>query len=35
MKDLEQDMLSIQKQKNNELERELILLEKRKKILGL
>ena len=35
MNDLAQDMLNIQKQKNDELEKEIILLEKRNQILGL
>lgn len=35
MNDLVQDMLSIQKQKNEELEKEIMLLEKRNRILGL
>ena len=35
MNDLIQDMLNIQKQKNNELEKEIMLLEKRNQILGL
>ena len=35
MNDLTQDMLNIQKQKNDELEKEIMLLEKRNQILGL
>jgi len=35
MNDLAQDMLNIQKQKNDELEKEIMLLEKRNQILGL
>lgn len=35
MNDLAQKMLSIQKQKNEELEKEIMLLEKRNQILGL
>lgn len=35
MNDLAEDMLNIQKQKNDELEKEIMLLEKRNQILGL
>ena len=35
MNDLAQDMLNIQKQKNDELEKEIMLLEKRNQIFGL
>ena len=35
MNDLAQDMLNIQKQKNDELEKKIMLLEKRNQILGL
>ena len=35
MNDLAQDMLNIQKQKNDEIEKEIMLLEKRNQILGL
>jgi len=35
MNDLTQDMLNIQKQKNDELEKKIILLKKRNQILGL
>ena len=35
MNDLVQDMLNIQKQKNEELEKEIMLLEKRNRILNL
>jgi hypothetical protein len=35
MNDFAQDMLNIQKQKNDELEKEIMLLEKRNQILGL
>ena len=30
-----QELLTIQKQRNDELEREIMLLEKRKQVLGL
>jgi hypothetical protein len=33
--DLAQEMLTIQKQKNEELEKEIMLIEKRNRILGL
>jgi hypothetical protein len=32
---LEQELLNIQKQKNDELEREIILIEKRNRMLGM
>jgi hypothetical protein len=35
MNDLAQKMLTIQKQKNDELEREISLIEKRNQMLGL
>ena len=35
MNDLAQDMLNIQKQKNDKLEKKIMLLEKRNQILGL
>jgi hypothetical protein len=35
MNDLAQEMLTIQRQKNEELEREIMLLEKRNQMLGL
>jgi len=35
MNDLVQEMLTIQKQKNDELEREIKLIERRNQMLGL
>jgi len=35
MNDLAQEMLTIQKQKNDELEKEISLIEKRNQMLGL